>query len=110
MLFATRVYDPSSAANEAADVIAQVRANRRALAGSGLGKIISEVREMVRPAPNVNPLATARVNRADDLKAVGRLLMEIDFLKRRFILGKALSHARPGEPFDIVLSGSLNTA
>ena len=110
LLFATRVYDPSSAANEAADVIAQVQAfaQRGALAGSGLGKIISEVRDMVRGAPN--PLADARVNRADDLKAVGRLLMEIDFLKRRFILGKALSHARPGEPFDIVLSGSLNTA
>ena len=108
LLFATRVYDPSSAANEAADVIAQVQANLGALTGSGLGKIISEVRNMVRGAPN--PLATANVANAQDLKAVGRLLMEIDFLKRRFILGKALSHARPGEPFDIVLSGSLNTA
>lgn len=110
LLFATRVYDPSSAANEAADVIAQVQGNLAALAGSGLGKIISEVRDMVRQAGGRDPLRGLDITNAQNLKAVGRLLMEIDFLKRRFILGKALSHARPGEPFDIVLSGSLNTA
>jgi hypothetical protein len=105
LLFATRVYDPSSAANEAADVIAQVGRFPNAVVGSGVGKIISEVRNMLQAG-----IAPININNAQQVKAVGRLLMEIDFLKRRFILGKALSHARPGEPFDIVLSGSLNTA
>lgn len=112
LLFATRVYDASSAAKEAAEVIENVRQweGRQALVGSGLGKIISEVRDMVRQAGGANPLAGVNAADLQQLQAVGKLLMEIDFLKKRFILGKALSHARPGEPFDIVIGASLNTA
>ena len=42
------------------------------------------------------------------LQEGSELVLEVDFLKRRFLLGKALSGARPGEPFDLVLSGSAS--
>lgn len=111
LLFATRVYDPSSAAKEAGELVKHVQAWQADLVGSGVGKIISEVRGLV-PAGAAGagfPQALLTGN-FQNLEAVGKLLFEIDFLKRRFILGKALSHARPGEPFDIVLSGSATTA
>ncbi len=34
-----------------------------------------------------------------------KAVMAIDQQRKRFIIGKALSYARPGEPFDIVLGG-----
>lgn len=108
LLFATRVYDPSSAAKEAADIVRQVRAFPNAVIGSDVGKILSEVRRLVT-VPGV-PALNVRGNDLAGLDAVGKLLFEIDFLKRRMILGKALSHARPGEPFDLIVSSSATTA
>jgi len=107
LLFATRVYDPSSAAKEAAEIIKQVDDFRNDIVGSAIPKILIEAKAM----GGLNGLAGV-VNAFDmqDLQGLACLLSEIDFLKKRFILGKALSHARPGEPFDIVLSGSANTA
>lgn len=103
LLFATRVYEPSSAASDAVDLIGHIQnaAFANDLQGSGNGKIISELKKFLTPA-NV-----ARADIKD--KAMIKALFEIDFLKKRMILGKALSHARPGEPFDIVLSGSMAT-
>ena len=103
LLFATRVYDPSSAAVEATEIITHVNRFPNALNTSGIGKILSEVKNLT------NALAVTAGN-VDQLKAVTKLMFEIDFLKKRMILGKALSHARPGEPFDIVISGSMATA
>ena len=101
LLFATRVYEPSSAASDAVDLIGHIQnaAFANDLQGSGNGKIISELKKFLTPA--------MRANMKD--KAMIKALFEIDFLKKRMILGKALSHARPGEPFDIVLSGSMAT-
>ena len=109
LLFATRVYDPSSSAKEAGELVKHVQKWQADLVGSGVGKIISEVRGLTG---GVNAGFPDKLKTTDfqNLEAVGKLLFEIDFLKRRFILGKALSHARPGEPFDIVLSGSATTA
>jgi len=101
LLFATRVYDPKSAAKEASDLLVHVNRWRADLLGSGLGKVITEVRDL-RGGIVARDLA--------GVEAIGKLLFEIDFLRKRFVLGKALSHARPGEPFDILLSGSMNTA
>ena len=43
----------------------------------------------------------AATNSAEAFKAV----MAVDQQRKRLIIGKALSYARPGEPFDIVLGG-----
>lgn len=109
LLFATRVYEPSSAADEAVEIIKHVALFPNAVNTSGVGKIISEVRQLVAGNQLVrnNQLLEVAPN---NIKGVMKLLFEIDFLKKRMILGKALSHARPGEPFDIVLSGSMATA
>lgn len=106
LLFATRVYDPTSAAKEAADLMTHIGRHSADLIGSGLPKIITEGKSI----SDRGGLDLIRVNDIQQLKSVGVLLSEIDFLKKRFILGKALSHARPGEPFDICLSGSATLA
>lgn len=100
LLFATRVYEPSSAAIDAAELMGHILnpTFTNDLQGSGNGKIISELVK----ARNAG-------GGPDSRKAQIKALFEIDFLKKRMILGKALSHARPGEPFDIVLSGSMAT-
>ena len=99
LLFATRVYDPSSAAKEAAAIFAHiVTVGPGVLIGSSIPQILKDAKELNLDGVELRDVHT--------LNAFARLLFEIDFLKKRFILGKALSHARPGEPFDIVLSGS----
>lgn len=103
LLFATRVYDPSSAAKEAAAIFGHI-ANVVAIGGNPL--IGSSIPQILKDARAVNNFAGMNIGDVQRLNQVARLLFEIDFLKKRFILGKALSHARPGEPFDIILSGS----
>jgi hypothetical protein len=100
LLFATRVYEPSSAAMDAAELMRHIQnpTFTNDLQGSGNGKIISELVKAINAGGG-----------PDSEKARIKCLFEIDFLKKRMILGKALSHARPGEPFDIVLSGSMAT-
>jgi len=100
ILFATRVYNPRTAGRDAAALLAAIRtytAGGGALIGGMIPKIIQE-------AAGIN-LGGVDLTRETGLKGVAQLILEVDFLKKRFILGKALSHARPGEPFDIVLSG-----
>ena len=98
ILFATRVYNPRTAGRDAADLLVSVRAYGGSLIGGMIPKIIKEAKALP---------AAGNINLAQPMKLKGfaQLILEVDFLKKRFILGKALSHARPGEPFDIVLSG-----
>lgn len=98
ILFATRVYNPRSAGRDAAALLKAVQAYRGGLIGGMIPKIIQE-------AASLGPLGNVNLSNEALLKGVAQLILEVDFLKKRFILGKALSHARPGEPFDIVLSG-----
>lgn len=101
LLFATRVYDPSSAAKEAVAIFGHINnVGDNALIGSAIPQILKDAKELNAIDEDVN------LTNIPTLNAFARLLFEIDFLKKRFILGKALSHARPGEPFDIILSGS----
>lgn len=100
ILFATRVYNPRTAGRDAASLLSSIQAYTAgggALIGGMIPKIIQE-------AAGIN-LGGVDLTRETGLKGVAQLILEVDFLKKRFILGKALSHARPGEPFDIVLSG-----
>jgi hypothetical protein len=98
ILFATRVYNPRTAGRDAADLLSAVTNYGGSLIGGMIPKIIKEANSL--PADgNIN------LNQPMKLKGFAQLILEVDFLKKRFILGKALSHARPGEPFDIVLSG-----
>lgn len=105
LLFATRVYTPASAGLDVADLVESVRVytkNGKSLAGSMIPKIIREIESMITN----NGLGSKDLDNEDILRAVAQIVLEVDHLKKRFILGKALSMGRSGEPFDIVLSGS----
>ena len=101
ILFATRVYNPRTAGRDAADLLGSVRAYGGSLIGGMIPKIIKEAKALY----NAGAVGNIDLAQPMKLKGFAQLILEVDFLKKRFILGKALSHARPGEPFDIVLSG-----
>ena len=107
LLFATRVYTPASAGLDVADLVESVKVYTNAgksLAGSMIPKIIREIESML--SAQTNGLGSPNLDNEDNLRAVAQIVLEVDHLKKRFILGKALSMGRSGEPFDIVLSGS----
>lgn len=98
ILFATRVYNPRSAGRDAASLLTAIRSYTGSLIGGMIPKVIQEA--------NTIPFGNVDIRNELELKGLAQLVLEVDFLKKRFLLGKALSYARPGEPFDIVLSGS----
>ena len=98
ILFATRVYNPRSAGRDAASLLTAIRSYTGSLIGGMIPKVIQEA--------NTIPFGNVDTRNELELKGLAQLVLEVDFLKKRFLLGKALSYARPGEPFDIVLSGS----
>jgi len=113
--FATVPYKPSSAFEKAQDIIqayvafgggpgpgynpATVSA---ALAGSSCPSALLGLQNMQQPFPASITAALAGVDAEPAVKAI----MAIDQQAKRLIIGKALSFARQGEPFDIVLGGS----
>tara|TARA_B000000475_G_C15777506_1_gene357944 strand:- start:212 stop:526 length:315 start_codon:yes stop_codon:yes gene_type:complete len=101
------VYTPASAGLDVADLVESVKVYTNAgksLAGSMIPKIIREIESML--SAQTNGLGSPNLDNEDNLRAVAQIVLEVDHLKKRFILGKALSMGRSGEPFDIVLSGS----
>ena len=105
LLFATRVYTPASAGLDVADLVESVRVYKKSgnsLSGSMIPKIIREIDSLM----TMDGLGQRNLNNEDQLRAIAQIVLEVDHLKKRFILGKALSMGRPGEPLDIVLSGS----
>ena len=102
ILFSTSVYDPQSAGRDAAKLIAAAKAyTKKAKKPAPLiGQSIPEIIKQATDAPQNVDLGSAL-----SLMKIAKLVLEVDFLKKRFILGKALSFSRPGESFDIVLSG-----
>ena len=97
ILFSTSVYDPQSAGRDAAKLIAAAKKYTKApLIGQSIPEIIKQATDAPKDVDLSQPL---------DLMKIAKLVLEVDFLKKRFILGKALSFSRPGESFDIVLSG-----
>lgn len=97
ILFSTSVYDPQSAGRDAANLISAAQAYNGSLLGS-------QVPSVLRTAKSLKD-KSIDTSKKLELMAISKLVLEVNFLKKRFILGKALSFARPGEPFDIVLSG-----
>ncbi len=65
-------------------------------------KIIREIAGVMSPQGG---LGQQNLDIEGKLRSISQIVLEVDHLKKRFILGKALSEARSGEPFDIVLSG-----
>tara|TARA_B100000925_G_C21700134_1_gene341974 strand:- start:55 stop:345 length:291 start_codon:yes stop_codon:yes gene_type:complete len=75
---------------------------KRSLSGSMIPKIIREIAGVMSPQGG---LGQQNLDIEGKLRSISQIVLEVDHLKKRFILGKALSEARSGEPFDIVLSG-----
>jgi hypothetical protein len=110
LLFATTRYDGGSAGSAVHDLIEAVSQYGGALADLQ-GSTMPEVIRVLAGRRDLRGVAPAQAGRAmlpDGVQQLSELVLEVDFLKRRFILGKALSGARPGEPFDLVLSGSAS--
>lgn len=108
LLFATTRYDGGAAGSAVHDLIEAVSrygGNVADLQGSTMPKVI---RGLAALRGNLPPAPAGRVMLPDGVQQLSELVLEVDFLKRRFILGKALSGGRPGEPFDLVLSGSAS--
>ena len=106
LLFATRVYSPMTAGREVQALVDAVRDYKAAggsLTGSMMPKIIKEIDSLTGTS---DQLGQVDLSLAENLSALSQIVLEVDHLKKRFLLGKALSMGRTGEPFDIVLSGS----
>ena len=107
LLFSTKRYDGAAAGAAVHDLVEAVFRYAGAptdLLGQSIPKIIQELAK----AKAVAAPGTVDDLMPDGVKQQSELVLEVDFLKRRFLLGKALSGARPGEPFDLVLSGSAS--
>lgn len=116
LLFATKRYDGGAAGvavYELIEAVAQYTGSTTDLQGQSIPKIIQELakkradEQTTRGVPPTDPVDVVDLMH-DGLQEQSELVLEVDFLKRRFLLGKALSGARPGEPFDLVLSGSAS--
>tara|TARA_Y100000817_G_C16855232_1_gene543719 strand:- start:1390 stop:1797 length:408 start_codon:yes stop_codon:yes gene_type:complete len=105
LLFATVPYNPQSAGRLAAEVLAAVRVSGGLLIDTNPKvKVLEEAQRILGTAPAVAP--TISTSNFVEMEAYAKLVLEVNHLHKRFILGKALSFARSGEPFDIILSGS----
>lgn len=106
LLFSTKRYDGAAAGAAVHDLVEAVFKYAGAatdLLGQSIPKIIRELANK-----KTNAMINAFQLMPQGVKQQSELVLEVDFLKRRFLLGKALSGARPGEPFDLVLSGSAS--
>lgn len=113
LLFSTKRYDGAAAGAAVHDLVEAVFRYAGAatdLLGQSIPKIIQELATLKENKKNALGAAAITVDdlMPDGVKQQSELVLEVDFLKRRFLLGKALSGARPGEPFDLVLSGSAS--
>ena len=108
LLFATKRCDGGAAGVAVSELLEAVYSYAGALTdlqGQSIPKIIRDLAKR-KPAALAANDPFRLLPRA--LQEGSELVLEVDFLKRRFLLGKALSGARPGEPFDLVLSGSAS--
>ena len=102
LLFSTNVVTPAGEAEQVAEIVNAFNA----LGGlSGVSK--SQMPVALRGLEN-NDIAAFCGDTTDLLKGKKAMHVITSILdaNRRNIIGKALSFARPGEPFDIVLGGS----
>ncbi|OUV33149.1 MAG: hypothetical protein CBC48_07185 [bacterium TMED88] len=98
LLFSTEVYEPVKAAARMREMYNALRALRRT-------GVIAALTDSVCPSA-LKPIKDRLGDSLDAIIAAdGGLesLMSIDHQAKRMIIGQALSHARSGEPLDIVL-------
>lgn len=101
LLFATVPYNPQSAGRLAAEVLAAVRGSGNLLIDTNPKvKVLEEASRILAVGTSIS------TSNFVEMEAYAKLVLEVNHLHKRFILGKALSFARSGEPFDIILSGS----
>ena len=105
LLFSTVRYDISSSYKYADDLLSAINGSTTAVKDALKNRNI--VPSALRAIQNSNGTFPAdiktAVSSATDAAAAVRAVMAIDQQRKRMIIGKALSYARQGEPFDIVL-------
>ena len=102
LLFSTNVVTPAGEAEQVSEIVSAFNALGR-LPGVSQSQMPVALRGL-----NADVLTEYAANAADLLlgKKAMHVITSILDANRRNIIGKALSFARPGEPFDIVLGGS----
>jgi hypothetical protein len=100
LLFATESYTPSKSSAKATEIVNALEAVgtdvKNALTDSVIPSALRALKALQFPA-NINAVCA--------LPGGVEAIFSIDHQARRLIIGKALSYARQGEPFDIVLGG-----
>ncbi len=104
LLFSTVRYDVSSSYKYADDLLKAIDGSTRSVKDALKNRNIvpSALRAIQKPNGDFPASIKAAVTAGSEAASV-RAVMAIDQQRKRMIIGKALSYARQGEPFDIVL-------
>ena len=108
LLFSTDVVTPSSEAEKVEEIVAAYRETtnevRNAMNDSMMPVALRTLKEYTDDGRDLGDINNPR-NKVRRQKAY-HVITSIMHANRKMIIGKALSFARPGEPFDICLGGS----
>ena len=109
LLFATVPYKVSSSYKVANDILGAIALltdpNANVQAAMRNRNVVPSALQALQDAEGNFPANLAGAVGDAGQEAAFRAVMAVDQQRKRLIVGKALSYARPGEPFDIVLGG-----
>lgn len=103
LLFSTNVVTPAYEAEQVAEIVNAYEQLKTELQGVSKSQMPVALRGL--EADDIGKYSLDKDNLLKGKKAMHVITSILD-ANRRNIIGKALSFARPGEPFDIVLGGS----
>ena len=104
LLFSTVRYDVSSSYKYADDLLTAIAGSTTAVKDALKNRnIVPSALRAIQDSNGTFPANIGAAVTAGSAAASVRAVMAIDQQRKRMIIGKALSYARQGEPFDIVL-------
>ena len=112
LLFSTNVVTPSSEAEQVEEIISAYNNSDQSVQDAMTDSLmpvalrtLKEYKDGSSPSPSASSLLSSSTPKLEKQKFM-HLVTSILNANRKHIIGKALSFARVGEPFDIVLGGS----